>query len=59
MHAKTYKLSSIQNKLAEKITKAVVAVEGCMNVNNNGSKKQKAQHLHNAPPAKSLATISH
>lgn len=38
-------ISSIQNKLAERITKVVVAVEGCMNVNNNRSKKQKAQYF--------------
>ena len=47
------KLSSIQNKLAERITKAVVAVEGSIKVNNNGSQKRKAPApLHNAPPAK-------
>ena len=47
------KLSSIQSKLAERITKAVVAVEGWMNVNNSGSRKRKAPApLPNAPPAK-------
>ena len=34
-----FKLSSIQNKLAERITKAVAAIEGCIEVNNNGSRK--------------------
>jgi hypothetical protein len=37
-----FKLSCIQNKLAERITKAITAVEGCIEVNNNGSLKRKA-----------------
>ena len=48
-----FKLSSIQNKLAERITKAVAAIEGCIEVNNNGSRKRKAPApSYNAPPAK-------
>ena len=47
------KLSTIQNKLTERITKAVVAVEGCIKVNDNGSRKRKTPApLRDAPPAK-------
>ena len=47
------KLNSMQNKIAERIAKAVVAIEGYIKLQDNSSRKRKAPApLCNAPPAK-------